>query len=268
MSDTPSKLFGLLALLLCVWVVTYWLYVPSSASMTPRVTLDPRVSDAPPPPVPQDGSGSVPVGASGASAGTGSNPPTLREPQIPLPPPPGAQANSGAAANPKPTTPVRTHRVQKVIEPQWRTYVVQRGDTGWRAVAARKEVFGDASKWQIVARSNPLVTPDRLKPGKTELRIPLDPENIQGKVVWVEEPIPDDRSAEPTREPAARPEQAAPAVQTYTLTRDDTLWEVSKRFYGKGSRWRVIYEANRALIPDPDRPPAGVTIQIPPAASP
>lgn len=244
MSDTPSKLFAVLALLLGVWVLTYWLYQPTSASALPRVTLDPRISELPPPPVPGIPPELDPSGGAGPP-----KPPKLRDPEIPLPPPP--------------QPPTKTRRVQKVIEPQWRTYVVQKGDTGWKAVAARKEVFGDASMWQIVSRSNPLASPDRLKPGVTELRIPLDPENIQGKLVWVDEPIPDEPSAGPG--PATPPTEPSPppGQKTYTITREDTLWEISKKFYGKGASWRVIYDANRALIPDPDRPPAGVTIRIP-----
>lgn len=252
MSDTPSKLFAVLAVLLGVWVLTYWLYEPTSASTsTPKVTLDPRISEVPPSPVPPD-----PVSGQGAAGGGkasgGGEVATLREPQLPLPPLPGPATTQ---------QPVKTRRVQKMLAPQWRTYVVQRGDTGWKAVAARKEVFGDAAKWQVVARSNPLVSPDRLKPGKTELRIPLDPENIQGKLVWVDEPIPDEPAAPPAPPPTA---PASPAKQTYTITREDTLWEISKRFYGKGASWRLIYDANKSLIPDPDRPPAGVTITIPP----
>ncbi|MBY0312837.1 MAG: LysM peptidoglycan-binding domain-containing protein [Phycisphaerales bacterium] len=254
MSDTPSKLFAVLALLLGVWVLTYWLYQPSSASAVPRVTLDPRISEPPPSPVPD---ASTPPIDRGNTSGGSADQPVLREPKLPLPELPKA----GDPTPPKP--PVKTRRVQKVIEPQWRTYIVQKGDTGWKAVAARKEVFGDASKWQIISRSNPLASPDRLKPGVTELRIPLDPENIQGKLVWVDEPIPDEPSAGPG--PATPPTEPSPppGEKTYTITREDTLWEISKKFYGKGASWRVIYDANRALIPDPDRPPAGVTIRIP-----
>ncbi len=34
----------------------------------------------------------------------------------------------------------------------------------------------------------------------------------------------------------------------YTVVRGDTLWGISKRFYGTGTRWREIFNANKALI--------------------
>ena len=35
---------------------------------------------------------------------------------------------------------------------------------------------------------------------------------------------------------------------TYTVKPGDTLWGIAERFLGKGSRWREIYYANRAII--------------------
>jgi len=36
--------------------------------------------------------------------------------------------------------------------------------------------------------------------------------------------------------------------QTYTVKRGDTLWAIAKRFYGDGSKWPTIYNANRGVI--------------------
>ena len=41
---------------------------------------------------------------------------------------------------------------------------------------------------------------------------------------------------------------APPAPQTYTVVKGDCLWNIAKRFYGNGSRYPVIYEANRGTI--------------------
>ena len=40
MTDTPSRLFGLLLVLVGVWVVTYWLYEPSGPRMTAEARAD------------------------------------------------------------------------------------------------------------------------------------------------------------------------------------------------------------------------------------
>jgi nucleoid-associated protein YgaU len=62
---------------------------------------------------------------------------------------------------------------------------------------------------------------------------------------------------------------SAPAALTtaagteYTILKDDTLQKISKKFYGSYSKWSKIYEANKAVIPDPDRIKPGVVIRIP-----
>ena len=52
--------------------------------------------------------------------------------------------------------------------------------------------------------------------------------------------------------------------QTYTVKSGDTLWAIAERFYGQGSRWTVIHEANRGLISDPDMIQPGWVLTIPP----
>ena len=51
---------------------------------------------------------------------------------------------------------------------------------------------------------------------------------------------------------------------TYTVKTGDTLWGIAERFLGKGSRWREIYYANRAIIganPNVIRPGQKLTIK-------
>ncbi len=41
--------------------------------------------------------------------------------------------------------------------------------------------------------------------------------------------------------------------ENYTVVRGDTLWKIAKRFYGSGSKWKTIYNANREVIgPNPN----------------
>lgn len=47
--------------------------------------------------------------------------------------------------------------------------------------------------------------------------------------------------------PAARPTSPA-GGGTHTVKKGDTLWAIAKAFYGNGSRWPSIYEANRGVI--------------------
>ncbi|SFL61717.1 Nucleoid-associated protein YgaU, contains BON and LysM domains [Methylorubrum salsuginis] len=43
-----------------------------------------------------------------------------------------------------------------------------------------------------------------------------------------------------------------PEISTARITRGDSLWQISRRTYGKGNRYTVIYDANQDQIRDPD----------------
>lgn len=36
--------------------------------------------------------------------------------------------------------------------------------------------------------------------------------------------------------------------RTYTIVKGDTLWDISQRFYGTGTKWETIYNANKDII--------------------
>lgn len=55
-------------------------------------------------------------------------------------------------------------------------------------------------------------------------------------------------SVEPRRETTSSPAPAA--VQTYTVVKGDCLWNVAKKFYGNGSKYTIIYDANKGVIGD------------------
>jgi len=50
--------------------------------------------------------------------------------------------------------------------------------------------------------------------------------------------------------PPVDDERAEPPLtgDTYTVVKGDTLWSIAKRFYGSGSKWSTIYEANKDVI--------------------
>ncbi len=53
-------------------------------------------------------------------------------------------------------------------------------------------------------------------------------------------------SVDPTRETANAPANAS--AQSYTVVSGDSLWGIAKRFYGDGSKYMVIYQANAGVI--------------------
>lgn len=69
-------------------------------------------------------------------------------------------------------------------------------------------------------------------------------------------------SVEPQREAGTSP---APAeTQTYTVIKGDCLWNIAKKFYGSGSKYTVIYNANQSAIGgNPNRIYPGQVLTIP-----
>lgn len=54
-------------------------------------------------------------------------------------------------------------------------------------------------------------------------------------------------SVEPKREATTSPAPTSTA-KTYTVVKGDCLWNIAKKFYGNGSKYTVIYNANRGVI--------------------
>lgn len=57
---------------------------------------------------------------------------------------------------------------------------------------------------------------------------------------------------------------ASTPARTYTVAQGDTLWGISDKFYGRGDRWPVIYDANRNVIQTPGDIKPGWVLTIPP----
>jgi nucleoid-associated protein YgaU len=60
--------------------------------------------------------------------------------------------------------------------------------------------------------------------------------------------------------------QAPEPVETtefYTIQRGDTLWKIAKQYYGNGSKYPLIFEANREVIKNPDLIYPGQVVRIP-----
>ncbi|MBD5133721.1 MAG: LysM peptidoglycan-binding domain-containing protein [Clostridiales bacterium] len=93
----------------------------------------------------------------------------------------------------------------------------------------------------------------------------------QGRITIKEaqvEPEPDPVEPGPV-EPAPEPEPVEPAPAqsegTYTVVRGDNLSKIAKAQYGDSSKWRVIYEANKGTIKDPNKIWVGQILVIPAA---
>lgn len=68
-----------------------------------------------------------------------------------------------------------------------------------------------------------------------------------------------------TEEPAAANEKITAAGEVYTVEEGDTLWKLAQKNYGTGTKWGMIYEANKDTVNDPKMIFAGQILMIPAA---
>ena len=77
---------------------------------------------------------------------------------------------------------------------------------------------------------------------------------------------PEPTEPEPTEPEPTEPEPVEPQPEgAYTVVRGDSLWKIAKDQYGSGSKWTVIYEANKDVIKDANQIWPGQTLVIPAA---
>lgn len=58
-------------------------------------------------------------------------------------------------------------------------------------------------------------------------------------------------------------ENSGSPSQFHTVISGDTLWKISETYYGKGSRYPEIFEANRPMLSHPDKIYVGQVLRIP-----
>ena len=82
------------------------------------------------------------------------------------------------------------------------------------------------------------------------------------KTVTVEESVSDTGQQVMTVE-QEREESTAPSAKTYTVKEGDTLWAIAAKYYGKGSEYQQIYNANTDKISNPNQISAGLVLTLP-----
>lgn len=53
------------------------------------------------------------------------------------------------------------------------------------------------------------------------------------------------------------------STKDYVIEAGDTLWKIAEREYGDGMQWKRLWEFNKDVIPNADRPKKGTKIRIP-----
>ena len=64
-----------------------------------------------------------------------------------------------------------------------------------------------------------------------------------------------------------RPAESSPApkvtAKSYTVAKGDTLWAIAKKYYGDGSKYTKIFEANKGVLKNPNVIYVGQVLTIP-----
>jgi nucleoid-associated protein YgaU len=218
MDERSSRMFVGVCLLVLLWIGTYWVYDPG------RGDREPTISFAEPDRGPD---------------------PAAEMPAAPVVAPPAP--TSPVVSEPAPETPADPGL--RVEPPLFREYIVRANDT-YERIAQRE--LGSSSLAGAIARANPLKDPTRLQPGQP-LRIPLDPDNIQGRVVTAG-----------GGEPVEPPKPQTPTAVEYRVQPGDTLTGIARSYYGSIRHADFIFASNRDVLAGPDSLRVGQVLRLPP----
>ena len=75
-----------------------------------------------------------------------------------------------------------------------------------------------------------------------------------------------EKKAEPAPAPAPEKKKASSSRPVeHVVQSGDNLWKISKKYYGSGAKWKLIYEANKSAIKKQDFLEPGTVLAIPAA---
>ena len=72
-----------------------------------------------------------------------------------------------------------------------------------------------------------------------------------------------DKKKKTAKKKKTRKKDGSPKAKTYTVVKGDCLWNIAKKFYGDGSKWTKIYNANKSKIKNPNLIYPGQKLTIP-----
>ncbi len=170
---------------------------------------------------------------------------------------PSFEQPAPAVEIPKPYTPTATTRlVVRPVVPAVgptvrraegrRIYIVREGDSGFWTVA--EHVYGEGKHWPLIAKANPQVDTNALRPGQKLIIPPLPEGPPAGTAAVIAGFVP--RSGQ----------------RLYTVKRGDQgFWGVAEKVYGHGKHWPLLRKANPSVDPYHLRP--GQTLIVPPLSA-
>jgi LysM repeat protein len=152
------------------------------------------------------------------------------------------------APAPKPDAPMPMTVPPSAANGRPEHHTVAEGDTMWTLAQAW---FGDGGRWDLIAKANPLIDPERLTVGQKLVLPPKDAQRPESSLGF---------------KPSG---PAAASTVAYTVAAGDTLRKIARTYYGDPEKWKLIYDTNRAVLGgDPHTMRVGMKLVIPPAPTP
>lgn len=197
----------------------------------------------------------APVPGPFARLGTPENPATLPPAAVPRAASPPANAGTGTSQAPTPSSAAPTPAPQARPSQEARSQ-----ETPSRESTSRDSSFREPSSQASRAQDPP--TRESSASGSPSLQAPPRPSAVTppapAEARTLRSPVPDTAQT-PAPMQAETPVLAersptvfVPEIGTTTIIRGDSLWQISRRIYGKGTRYTVIFDANQPQIRNPD----------------
>lgn len=213
MEERSSKVYFGLCILVLIWIGVYWAWEPNQ-STKPKISIS----------QPQQ-------------------PTAEREPQHIESDPVPEEQQTIEVLPPEPAPEAKP----QLIPPEFQTHTVAQGEI-MQDIA--RQYYGKSSMWNIIARANPRIDPLKLRAGMT-LRIPTDPNNIQGIVQSPDDSLPLD------------PQPETQTVE-YIVQPGDSLSRIAQNYYGSARHADFIFQSNRDTLRSVDSIRVGQTLKLPP----
>lgn len=150
--------------------------------------------------------------------------------------------------------------LEESFMPDTRFYTWKAGDT-FPALAQR--YYGDLARLATLRRVNEGRTD--VQPGDRIMIPVFDPDLPSGAIPSAETAS----LASPTVAPKAAAMPAKPAAtettgaKVHVVKEGESLWIISKKELGAGSRWKEIYDANRDQLSSPEALRTGIKLRVP-----
>jgi LysM domain. len=118
----------------------------------------------------------------------------------------------------------------------------------WDVINALERWRDSRKPCRLIATGTPINTPVTIREFEYEPSKAGTPGDIYFSITLKEYQFVSFARVQTNKSPQKTRPGSRSKPKTYVVKKGDCLWKIAKRFYGKGSEWRKIYDANRKVI--------------------